>query len=146
MGIARLLAAFPRLSERSDLITSPATTTYNCIAWAAGDTSRWWWPDQHYVGFWPEGARREETEEAFVVAYGTLGYRECDSADLDPDTEKVAIYSIAGVPAHAARQLSDGLWTSKLGDLEDIRHELEELEGQLYGQVSRILSRTREIG
>lgn len=146
MGIAELREAFPRLAKRKRLITSPATKTYNCIAWAAGDTSRWWWPDQYNVGFWPVGVRREETEEAFMVAYRTLGYRECESQDPEPDIEKVAIYSSAGVPTHAARQLPDGLWTSKLGDREDIRHTLEELEGHRYGRVSRILCRTRQSG
>ena len=34
-----------------------------------------------------------------------------------------------------------GLWTSKLGDWEDIRHELQDLEGEFYGSVALIMKR-----
>ena len=38
-------AAFPALVGTGYFVTSPATPEYNCIAWAAGETDRWWWPD-----------------------------------------------------------------------------------------------------
>ena len=41
----------------------------------------------------------------------------------------VAIYQSGGLPTHAARQLSDGNWTSKLGPNIDITHSLSGLEG-----------------
>lgn len=40
-----------------------------------------------------------------------------------------------------ARQLTTGQWTSKCGDLEDIRHTLEGLEGEFYGQASIFMNR-----
>ena len=43
---------------------------------------------------------------------------------LEPGFEKVALYALGGVPKHAARQLSSGRWSSKLGDLEDVEHTL----------------------
>ncbi len=67
------------------------------------------------------------------------------------DFEKIAIYvDTDGVPTHAARQLPDGSWTSKLGDWEDIQHQtLEALETgndkahqELgYGKVAKIMRR-----
>jgi hypothetical protein len=66
---------------------------------------------------------------------------------MEAGFEKIAIYVDGdGVPTHAARQLSDGAWTSKLGEWEDIRHlTLEAMEddglGLGYGKVSLILKR-----
>jgi hypothetical protein len=43
---------------------------------------------------------------------------------------------------HAARQLDNGKWTSKLGQLEDIEHEsLEALSGAVYGSVVQVLKK-----
>jgi hypothetical protein len=56
--------------------------------------------------------------------------------------EKVALFADpAGIPTHAARQLASGQWTSKLGQAEDIEHELRALEGEIYGVVALILKR-----
>lgn len=43
---------------------------------------------------------------------------------------------------HAARQQPSGVWTSKLGQMEDIEHNmLEALRGDVYGRVGLILRR-----
>ena len=123
------------------MVTSPITPTYNCIAWAAGDTRRFWWPqDQVY---WPPGAVREETIDAFVHAFATLGYSVCDTAEREDGIEKVAIYAIGDEPKHAARQLESGTWTSKLGCDVDIEHPLDGVAGDVYGHVVRVLQRPR---
>jgi hypothetical protein len=92
-------------------------------------------------GYWPEQAPREETLAAFVHAFETLGYSRCDSSEHEPGFEKVALYAREGTPTHAARQLEDGKWTSKLGELEDIEHTLEGIAGSSYGEVAQILRR-----
>ena len=46
-----------------------------------------------------------------------------------------------GTPLHAARQLPNGRWTSKLGELEDIEHVLHDLEGAAYGSVVLVMKR-----
>ncbi len=46
-----------------------------------------------------------------------------------------------GVPEHAARQLANGRWTSKLGRAEDIEHQLHDLEGEVYGTVALLMKR-----
>ena len=91
--------------------------------------------------FWPAGVPRRLTIEAFVEAYALLGYAKCGDGSLEPGFEKIAIYS-KGLPTHAARQLSDGRWTSKLGQSEDISHDaVETVEGPLYGTVEVYMKR-----
>jgi hypothetical protein len=135
-------ADFPNLKEEHHSVTSPATREYNCIAWAAGDTQNWWWPDEMGVGYWPSNVPREPTILAFVLAYGTVGFMPSDDGTFEVGFEKIALYSLAGEPTHAARQLPNGRWTSKLGDFEDIEHaDLACLGGPCYGQVATYLKR-----
>jgi hypothetical protein len=73
---------------------------------------------------------------------GSSRYQLCESRNPEADFEKVAIYVDEDeIPTHMARQLSSGDWTSKCGDLEDIIHTLEGLEGSAYGKVSCIMKR-----
>lgn len=142
-------ARFPNLDRSGYHVTSEETAEYNCIAHAAGKADNWWWPDDA-PAYWPEGLEKVETLDAFVKAYASVGFAECHNNDssVEPGFEKVAIYTDSeGLPAHAARQLSDGAWTSKLGEWEDIRHAtLEAMEdagdlGLGYGKVALILKR-----
>lgn len=138
----RLEALFPRLRGTDYRITSPASDVYNCIAWAAGDTEHWWWPGEPARTYWPPGVPHQEALEAFRDAFASLGFVVCEQADLEPGFEKIALFADAeGTPTHAARQLSDGMWTSKLGMSEDIQHALEDLIGTAYGSVVLILKR-----
>lgn len=132
---------FPNLRTDGFSITSPRDATYNCIAWAAHDTERWWWPTSPY--FWPESVPREESIDAFIRAYATIGFVPCENAVPEAGYEKVAIYAdTGGVPTHAARQLPDGRWTSKLGGSEDIEHgTIRALEDSDYGRVAVTLAR-----
>jgi len=132
---------FPNLKVTHFSVTSPATGDYNCIAWAAGVTDTWWWPDPMGVSAWPATAPCEETVAAFVEAFRSLGYAPCPDDTLEAGYEKVALYALAGVPKHAARQLPSGSWTSKLGELEDIEHTLDGLVGVWYGALVQILKR-----
>lgn len=133
---------FPNLTRTNHRAISPATPDYNCIAWAAAQQDRWWWPDPMQTAYWPPGVPRQETLEAFEAAYRTLGFFPCADESVEAGFRKIALYAKAGVPTHAARQLSDGRWTSKLGDYEDIEHmTLQALEGSLYGTVALLLRR-----
>ena len=143
MSIAEIEAAFPGLSARGYDVTSQQTPFYNCIAWAAGDSRRWWWPVLSPMAYWPPSVPREETLKRFVEAFGTLGHEPCDNSGLEPGFEKVAIYAIpGGSPTHAARQLPSGYWTSKLGKWEDIEHHtIDGVESRDYGVVVQVLKR-----
>lgn len=144
MAISDLYEALPGLEHFPHQITSPEDDTYNCIAWAAGDSSRWWWPDSQLVAYWPPEAPRNETMSAFVAAFELLGFTVCESPEYEPGWEKVALFCRQGTPTHAARQLPSGTWTSKLGSLEDVEHALTAIQGELYGQVGTILERRQK--
>ena len=141
---------FPKLTDVDHTVTSPLDRRYNCIAWAADDTASKWWPDQFNIGKWPPGTPRAEAPEAFIEAYGTLGYAKCDTGTHEPGIEKVALYAVREAdnsltPTHAARQLENGNWTSKLGDFEDIEHAtLDNLEDGPYGKAIIYLQRPRK--
>ena len=120
------LRRFPRLTPHNHWITSPRTKRYNCIAWAAGLSSKWWWPAKD--AYWPENARMTQSVGGFLEAFGTLGYEECEDGSFEAGYEKVALYAREKPdgslwPTHAARQLPNQRWTSKLGKLEDIIHD-----------------------
>jgi hypothetical protein len=132
---------FPNLHQGNHEVTSPSNRRYNCIAWTAGDETSWWWPDPDNVAYWPAAVSREETIEAFVDAYRTLGYTPCADGELELGYEKVALYALQGVPTHAARQLTDGRWSSKLGRSVDVAHSPEALDGPLYGMIVVYLRR-----
>jgi hypothetical protein len=133
---------FPKLQSKTYRITSPRSWNYNCVAWAAGDAATRWWPSEDDRDQWPVNAPRVESLDAFRAAFATLGYRAANAADYVQGTEKVAIFANAeGVPLHMARQLPNGRWTSKLGALEDIEHDLHDLEGDEYGQVVLVMER-----
>jgi hypothetical protein len=140
---------FPRLTSTNHRVTSPRTTGYNCVAFAAGDDTRWWWPVGALGGYyyWPPGVTKAETQEAFREAFESLGYELCDSGALEVGYEKVAIYaSPAGVPTHGARQVATGRWVSKLGQIEDIEHETPEaVGGSAYGEVAFFMRRATAI-
>jgi hypothetical protein len=121
---------------------SDATREYNCIAWAASDTSRRWEPDPFEQYHWPDGVKREYSKQAYIEAFRTAGFEVCDDASPESGMEKIAIYTLVGEPKHAARRLPNGNWTSKLGDFEDIQHTtLDCLSGPLYGMPNTYMKR-----
>lgn len=83
-------------------ITSARTPAYDCIACAANDETRWWWPDPD--SFWPASAPLEESVDAFVAAYASVGYAPCQHGASEAGFEKIAIFATPdGRPQHAAR-------------------------------------------
>jgi hypothetical protein len=141
--VSELLRLFPRLQGANWAVTSPEDARYNCIAWAVGDPLHWWWPElDPESGHWPEGVSTELSIPAFLAAFTTAGFGPADREDRERGWEKVALFATAGgAPTHAARQLPNGRWTSKIGTLEDIEHELHDLTGTEYGSVVPILKR-----
>lgn len=121
-------------------VTSPRTIRYNCIAWAARNTDRWWQPGV----FWPiEAAGGDVAIGNLIELFKSLGYDECDDGGLEVGFEKIAIYGAGLMYTHAARQLPDGMWTSKIGQLEDITHSTTEaIEGSDYGYVVQFMKRS----
>jgi hypothetical protein len=138
-----LRSTFPNLNHEHYELKSPDTDAYNCIAWAAHDTERWWEPsgdDDHY---WPPELPFIYTFENYVCAFEIQGYETCDSDRFELGYEKVALYvDTDGTPQHMARQLPSGLWTSKVGRAWDIEHQtVHAVEGNIYGTVVRYMKR-----
>ena len=124
---------------------SPFSRSYNCIAWAASVTRVRWEPDPFQQYYWPDQVPRDYTVEAFIAAYQTIGFDVCSSDLLEPGIEKIAIYTLNNMPEHAARQLPNGSWTSKMGDFEDIQHRnLNDVSGPFYGHPTVYMSRKLE--
>jgi hypothetical protein len=132
---------FPHIQPNSLRITSCATQEYNCIAWAAGDNTRWWC---NLPGYRWSNSCRNQTIESLITTFTEIGYEICDEARLEEGLDKVALYAKEGNWTHASRQLPDGRWTSKLGFGEDIEHATpEDLSGDLYGEVYCIMKKVR---
>jgi hypothetical protein len=130
-------AGYEKTSDETGPPNNPGS--YNCIAWAAGDTHHgFWWPMPD--GYWPGGIKRESTISCFINTFRSLGYRICEHSGREILYDKVVLYAIHKSyapmpsipksldgfkdwkPTHMARQLSDGTWTSKCGWQEDITH------------------------
>lgn len=90
---------------------------------------------------------REYTVASMLDLFSTFGYELCEDGTLESTSEKVAIYARDDKPQHAARQLSNGLWTSKLGRYQDIEHATpEEMQGDgrlEYGRIVAFMRRPR---
>lgn len=145
-----IIRAFPGLSyDEGFCITSPEDADYNCIAWAFGRKDCWMWPDEQTDGVstWPQGTTDDIRIQTFVSAFKSLGYDICQDDTIEPDKEKVALYAYPDSEecTHAARQLANGSWTSKLGPSFDIIHSSPyTIQGRIYGMVCCILSRNRQ--
>lgn len=136
---------FPLLKLSPYTVMSPRTLEYNCIAWAAGDTNRCWWPDPNEQYFWPPEILRKETIDVFVNVFESLGYTICSDSNYETGYEKVAIFAKSdGRPTHAARQIDSDKWTSKLGKSEDIEHGINSLSGGIYGEPVVYMKRIKE--
>lgn len=142
-----LATRFPNLTDNNNSVVSPRSRLYNCFAWACGvDTLRYAPNDPDLR--WPDNLPEVDDDlDAMEALFASMGYQRCDSADLEPATEKIAIYTYAdGELAHAARQVESGRWASKMGlQSEDIEHDsLEDVAGEnAYGSPAIIMSRPR---
>lgn len=133
--------AFPQLTGANHAVTSPATSAYNCIAWAFGRDDARFWPSGPDGYAWPQDVSAPDALESIKNLFISVGYSECGDGSKEPEFEKIAIYINAEGPQHAARQLETGRWTSKLGSLHDIEHSLEAIQGGDYGYPKVFLKR-----
>jgi hypothetical protein len=153
----QIVEFFPNLASDPDFeITSNADPSYNCIAWAYIENSKWMWPKSSEsvdmldaIRFWPDGVENNEDVTSFIKAFQLKGYSICDSWEHEEGFQKIALY-VQGdttVCTHAAREIvadknNCGKWTSKLGPSNDIHHSSPyELEGAIYGRVHCIMKR-----
>lgn len=145
----QFISWFPYLKDDGVFkITSPNTDNYNCISWASGRLNVWYWPPlgkkQEEDEYWPSGIADDTRIETFIEAMKTEGFELCSSGEQEPLFTKIALYEKEGQCTHAARQLLNGLWTSKLGFWHDIQHSSpQSLEGDMYGKVYCYMKKDR---
>ncbi|HOB70603.1 MAG TPA: hypothetical protein PLD55_06520 [bacterium] len=134
---------FPNSQKEPFTETSPATNSYNCIAWAANDNSKWYWPENHC--YWPEGVEKKETIDSFIKMFSTFGYEICSDGLCEEGIEKIVIFSDEnGKPTHAARQIDENFWTSKLGREIDVSHTLNAMCNGDYGNPAVFMKRRKK--
>ena len=135
-----LTGAFPNLaSEEFETVEEPSNR-YNCIAYAAGDTSDWWWPDG--INYWPPWATLTERIESLIEVFEGLGYEQCDDSRSETAYQKVALYEAQGEMKHVAVQMPNGRWRSKMGQGPVIEHRSpESLADGIYGGVNCFMRR-----
>ena len=137
---------FPQLESEGYEVTSEPDYEYNCVAYAAGETDRWWSHLEENGYYWPDYASRTGFIQSLVEVFTGLGYEPCSDANAESGFRKVALYSKQGDWTHVAVQLPDGHWHSKLGLGEDIRHRMpESLTGESYGEVHCIMRRPHAL-
>lgn len=145
----------PELSRGEWKITSPFDTRYQCIAWAACRTDRFWWPWDSPMCYWPPGFPKYTVGTPVSAQYFAdvfekrFGYRQCQTPAFEFGYQKVAIYANALGATHMARQHLWGKgWLSKLGVWEDVVHSepthvcgsIDPLAGE-YGVVALYMKR-----
>lgn len=136
----KLRRLFPQLFGNDYRTVSPRTRRYNCLAWALGDTTAWW--DAGPGGVWPSGVPDDGSVNAAIRFFEHFGYAPVASADLEPGVLKIAVFGDDQGYTHAAKQLPDGRWSSKLGKLQDIEHRtLDNLCGKEYGTVVQVMAK-----
>jgi hypothetical protein len=142
MSMEEIREDFPLLTDENHARTSDDEFTYNCFAFALGDTSNWWEPPGQFGYYWPPGFPADCTVDTAVKIIKLHGY----TLDLDrhstPNTEAIAIYSDDNIEWSHFAKFTSGRWVSKIGEDHDISHaSLDLLEGPFYGKVVRVLSR-----
>lgn len=109
-------AAFPNLTPTNHRVIGPATDRFNCIAWACGNVRQWWQPGPNF--HWPVGAEPGNGSVGnLLAALAAVGYAPCPDGNLEPGTEKVAVYAM-GTSTHTrhANSLRAGAAKSESGN------------------------------
>lgn len=99
------------------LKTSDESIAYNCVAWALGFNHIAIWPDAAFDLEWPFPKPEVGNVDDFGQLFALFGYERCATEIYEVGYEKIALYAPTedAPPEHAARQLPDGRWASKLG-------------------------------
>jgi hypothetical protein len=143
-SLQEIESTFPVLVDTDYSEQSDETDVYNCIAFALGDLSHWWWPRRGYGIYWPPGFPLSDSADVLIRIFEAHGYSVCDGPNHEIGYEKVAIYCRDGRFKHAGRQLRSGRWVSKLGESQDIEHgSVTHVEATAYGVAEHFLKRQR---
>lgn len=124
-----IIQNFPNLEHDANFkVSSKEDIKYNCIAWAYNLADKWMWPNTtenpHLDGvhYWPTSDILDCDISNFIKAFEEKGYELCEKWEFEKGFRKIALYVTPNTTecTHAARQLQNGFWTSKLGKIEDV--------------------------
>ena len=151
MSLEDLEQDWPRLSNDAGYRNgdvSEATEEYNCFAWAIGRNDIRLDASDEPCSHWPTGIEPSLYINSYVEVYSSEGFKVCDDPTLEEGYLKIVLYEdrFSGEAVHAARQLPNGCWTSKMGFIEDISHQdlasLEGYNGGLCWRVAKYMKKT----
>jgi hypothetical protein len=123
--------------------TSEETIDYNCVAYVNEI-------EDDPIDFSTDeiGApAKDKSSKPYIEYFKEHRFIECEDGTHEEGIQKIAIYEFPdGDFAHVAKQMANGTWRSKIGELEDIEHPLNALEyenynGESYGIVKRFMKR-----
>ena len=135
-----LVKEFPRLYDEGFEIVDQPSDLYNCIAYAAGDISKWW--DLGEDNYWPASATHSDCIESLKEVFATMGFEQCKDDRFEEGYLKVALYEDNDGWQHAALQTATGRWRSKMGEGPVIEHlSPESLSGGMYGNPTIYMRR-----
>ena len=135
-----LTEAFPNLANENFEVVGGPSDRYNCVAYAANKKDQPW--DYNHRGHWPPWANRNDRIESLKQVFLGLECEECRDSELEDGYQKVALFEVQGQAKHAALQMPNGRWRSKIGDGPLIEHDTpESLAGELYGNPTVFLRR-----
>lgn len=156
-----LKLAFPKIEDEGGVfhIKSPATSCYNCIAWAMGFDDRW----VDYIlnskkKWWPKNVPLDWHPDTLIAAFEAVGFEKCNNGKLEDGFDKVALYKVCPFfdPltdrwindygwSHAAKILEEGVYHSKIGPSFDIYHRNGDVfEGTDYGEIYQYMRRPED--
>jgi len=132
---------FPLLTEYY-LIPNSESEEYNCISHTIGRNDKISFPLGDDTDYWP--VINEKTKEAFDDFYEYHGFEKCSlDFSYDPNYIKVALFLNNDIPKHASMQVDDFWWVSKIGRLGILKHDLFEIEDDVYGKVEQIYKKLK---
>ena len=126
--------------------TSPKKKAYNCVAWAVGISNLQ--IDMFYFRdvFDLDSNALDHSASGYAKCLSQYyGFELCANLEFEPGFEKIALYEDNNHDfTHAARQLENGKWTSKMGTYEDIEHDtLDAVSGSFYGKPVLYMKREK---
>jgi hypothetical protein len=127
---------------------------YNCFGCAVG-VLKHWQPTSVYgdpegdpLYYWPIELSGDAEDNfgvgRFVDAAKTEGFEECSDSAWEPEFEKIVLIHKRDIFCHAALQLSESRWKSKLGEYSNCEHPLEFVLGDYYGKDTIFMKRQRK--
>lgn len=84
--------------------------------------------------------------ESLTDVFAGLGYELCDDGIAEVGYQKVALYEDECIAQHAALQMPNGRWRSKMGQGPLIEHHSpDSLSGELYGTPTIFMKKAVQV-